>query len=135
MPNNKIFINSTLRYSKYNFLVGLGFEESRTNDTSYSYNNFSYAYVSNIEDWSGKVDIDWMPNPEHLVKFGVGNIYHTFTPGVNTLQFQTQQTGNIPSNIDTSYGGQIHYAHEISSYVEDEWTANNRLKGKCRTTF
>jgi len=129
MPNNKVFINSTLRYSKYNFLVGLGVEESRTTDSSTNYNNFSYAYVSNIEDWSGKVDIDWMPNPEHLVKFGVGNIYHTFTPGVNTLQFQSQQTGTNPLNVDTTYGGQIHYAHEMSSYIEDEWTLNSRLKG------
>ena len=66
-----------------------------------------------------------MPNPDHLVKFGVGDIYHTFTPGVN--QFQFLQTGQ--SGVDTTFGSQLHYAHEISAYAEDDWKINSKLKG------
>ena len=43
--------------------------------------------LSNIEDWSAKVDVDWMPNPDHLVKFGIGDIYHTFTLELTSFNF------------------------------------------------
>ena len=71
-----------------------------------------------------KVDVDWMPNPDHLVKFGIGDIYH-ITPGVN--QFQFSQTGN--SALDTTFGANKHYAHEVLAYIEDDWTVNDKLKG------
>ena len=85
MFSNKVFINTTVRYSKYDFLIAFGNSSSEStlnpnNTTTINNQNFSYAYLSNIEDWSAKVDVDWMPNPDHLVKFGIGDIYHTFTP-------------------------------------------------------
>ena len=130
MFSNKVFINTTVRYSKYDFLIAFGNSSSEStlnpnNTTTINNQNFSYAYLSNIEDWSAKVDVDWMPNPDHLVKFGIGDIYHTFTPGVN--QFQFSQTGN--SALDTTFGAQKHYAHEVAGYLEDDWTVNDKLKG------
>ncbi len=127
MPTNKVFINTTLRYSKYDFLIAFGNNSTETTNSITTNQNFSYAYVSNIEDWSGKVDVDWMPNPDHLVKFGVGDIYHTFTPGVNQFQFSNSQ--DSISALDTTFGANKHYAHEISGFIEDEWTVNSRLKG------
>ena len=131
MPSNKFFINTTLRYSKYDFLIAFGNSSTQTtinqNNTSSTVNqNFNYAYISNIEDWSGKIDVDWMPNPDHLVKFGIGDIYHTFTPGVNQFQLTDSTT-----SLDTSFGAVIHYAHEASAYIEDDWTVNNSLKGNA----
>ena len=127
MPNNKIFINTTLRYSKYDFLIAFGNTNSETTNNITTSQDFSFAYLSNIEDWSGKIDFDWMPNPDHLVKFGVGDIYHTFTPGVNQFQFTNSQ--DTISALDTTFGAQKHFAHEISGFIEDEWTINSRIKG------
>ena len=127
MPNNKIFINTTLRYSKYDFLIAFGNNNSETTNNITTSQDFSFAYLSNIEDWSGKIDFDWMPNPDHLVKFGVGDIYHTFTPGVNQFQFTNSQ--DTISALDTTFGAQKHFAHEISGFIEDEWSINSRLKG------
>jgi len=131
MPSNKVFINTTLRYSKYDFLIAFGNSSTQTtinqNNTSSTVSqNFNYAYISNIEDWSGKIDVDWMPNPDHLVKFGIGDIYHTFTPGVNQFQLTDSTT-----SLDTSFGAVKHYAHEASAYIEDDWTVNNSLKGNA----
>jgi len=130
MLNNKVFINTTLRYSKYDFLISLGNETQSVNNANNSsitnIRNYSYAYLSNIEDWSAKVDVDWMPNPDHLVKFGVGDIYHTFIPGVTTIDF-----GSADTSIGLNYGGQNHYAHEVSFYGEDDWKVNKNLKGNA----
>ena len=129
MPSNKVFINTTLRYSKYDFLIAFGSSNTQTttnpnNTTSTVNQNFNYSYISNIEDWSGKIDVDWMPNPDHLIKLGIGDIYHTFTPGVNQFQLSDSTTA-----LDTTFGAVKHYAHEVSAYIEDDWTVNNSLKG------
>ena len=131
MLNNKVFINTTLRYSKYDFLIAFENNSSETslnsnNTSSINNNSLSYTYLSNIEDWSAKVDVDWMPSPDHLVKFGVGDIYHTFIPGVTTIGFEIDD-----SNTSLNYGGQNHYAHEVSFYGEDDWKVNKNLKGNA----
>ena len=135
MLNNKVFINTTLRYSKYDFLIAFENNSSETslnsnNTSSINNNSLSYTYLSNIEDWSAKVDVDWMPIPDHLVKFGVGDIYHTFIPGVTTIGFEIDD-----SNTSLNYGGQNHYAHEVSFYGEDDWKVNNKLKGNAGIHF
>lgn len=131
MPNNKVFINTTLRYSKYDFLLGFSNSSSTSSNNTNLYDRFSYDYISKIEDWSGKIDIDWMPNPDHLVKFGLGNIYHTFTPGVNQIQLNNSST----PVFDSTFGAQLHFAHELSVYAEDEWTLNSKLKGNAGVNF
>lgn len=124
MISNKLFMNTTLRYSKYDFLVGSSFNETTTQNNIQSSEDFSFAYRSGIEDWSGKIDFDWMPSPNHFIKFGLGDIYHTFTPGVN--QFRIQSSGT--SALDTTFGSQLHFAHELFAYAEDEFSIGSRVK-------
>ena len=125
MVSNKVFMNTTLRYSRYNFLVGADNNSISIENGNRFEESFSFAYTSGIEDWSGKLDFDWMPNPNHLVKFGIGDIYHTFTPGVN--QFSLTSTGT--SALDTSFGSQLHFAHELFTYLEDEFKLGSKFKG------
>ncbi|MBL4703485.1 MAG: TonB-dependent receptor plug domain-containing protein, partial [Flavobacteriales bacterium] len=131
MVSNKIFMNTTLRYSKYRFLVGADETNSETTGGTTNTNSFSYAYKSGIEDWSGKVDFDWVPNPNHFVRFGAGDIYHTFTPGVN----QYQVTESNASAIDTTFGADKEFAHELFAYIEDEIKIGERLKGNAGLHF
>jgi len=125
MVSNKVFMNTTLRYSRYNFLIGADNTITTTENGNPFEQTLSFAYNSGIEDWSGKLDFDWMPNPNHLVKFGIGDIYHTFTPGVN--QFSMTATGS--SALDTSFGSQLHFAHELFTYIEDEFKLGSKFKG------
>ncbi len=125
MISNKMFMNTTVRYSKYDFLVGSSANETATQNNIETTQNISFAYTSGIEDWSGKIDFDYMPNPNHFIRFGLGDIYHTFTPGVN--QFTLETSGS--NSLDTTFGSQLHYAHELSAYVEDEFKIGSRIKG------
>ena len=81
------------------------------------------TYLSGIEDWSGNVDFDYVPTPNHYIKFGVGNTYHTFRPGVNQVK-----SNEAASNIDTAFGSQNQYAHEASAYIEDDFKIGELLK-------
>ena len=121
--NKKLFANVTATYSRYLFNIG---NQSTTDisstDTSYT-DIFGYDYSSGIHDWGGKIDFDYLPNPNHYVRFGVGETYHTFTPGVNAFNLSSGGT-----TIDTTFGADSIYAHEMYAYIEDDIKIGGRLK-------
>ncbi|MGB1041454.1 MAG: TonB-dependent receptor plug domain-containing protein, partial [Flavobacteriales bacterium] len=121
--NDKLFSNTTLRYSRYRFDVGFSEKTTETSSAGKKESEFSFNYFSGIEDWSGNVDFDFVPNPNHYIKFGLGNTYHTFRPGVN--QFKSNEGS---SAIDTTFGSRNQFAHEASVYIEDDFKIGELLK-------
>ncbi len=122
--NSKLFSNTTLTYSKYKFDVGETFTETQTQNSNELKSINSFDYNSGIYDVAGKIDFDYYPNPLNSIKFGLGDIYHTFNPGINVYKVSTD---NI-SNIDTSFGNDNIYAHELFVYAEDDIRLGARLK-------
>lgn len=120
----KLFANVTGTYSQYNFDIGLDFLSRVTANDSTSEERLVANYFSGIRDWTAKVDFDYYPNADHSIKFGGGNTYHTFTPGVN--QFQFSSTGS--TGLDTTFGSQTQYAQEHWVYAEDDWAISSRFK-------
>lgn len=122
--NKKLFANLTATYSRYQFNLGFDVANIVSPQNSATYNErFGLSYISGIYDWGGKVDFDFMPAPNHYIRFGAGNIYHTFTPGVISSNHQAGQT-----NIDTTFGANKIFAHEVSAYIEDDIKLGARLK-------
>lgn len=117
----KLFSNTTLTYSKYNFNTSM---EMKVTERDTLRENFAFSYDSGIQDWAGKIDFDYLPNPNHSVKFGYNHIYHTFSPGVTV--FQAGSDGN--NVIDTTFGNKEIFAHEIELYAEDDWKIGTRFK-------
>lgn len=121
--NKKLFTNITATYSRYKFSLAYELENDITaSDSSYK-EIIGFDYLSGIYDLGLKADFDYLPKPNHYIRFGIGNTYHTFTPGVNSFILNS---GDM--NIDTTYGSNSIYAHEISAYIEDDFKINNRLK-------
>jgi len=122
--NKKLFANLTATYSRYNFSVGQSTkEESDPADANFD-QDLKFEYNSGIYDWSGRLDFDYIPSPDHYVKFGIGDIYHTFVPGVTVYnaQFGTND------GIDTTFGNNPIYAHEYFAFVEDDFKIGPRFK-------
>lgn len=123
--SKKVFSNTTFTYSRYRFRIGEETaDETIEPDTTYG-ETFKYEYTSGIEDFAGKIDFDILPNPNHYIKAGLGNIYHTFSPGINAFQ---SDIGNPANNIDTSFGSNKIFAHEPFVYAEDDIKIGARLK-------
>jgi hypothetical protein len=114
--NNQLFLNTTFTFSNYEFVTG--FEVESPDE------NFLYEYNSGIRDFGVKMDFDYMPNPDHYVKYGAGAVSHKFTPGVN--KFQLSSIGETP--IDTTFGSSIVNSGEFYAYLEDDWKINELLK-------
>lgn len=123
--NKKLFSNTTLTYSKYNFNTGFAFEEIDTDPQGQDERSAAALnYVSGIEDWGGKIDFDYIPNPNHYIKFGAAATHHTFTPGVS--QFNIEQTGQV--DFDTTVGAQLTESMEYGLYIEDDMKIGEKLQ-------
>ncbi len=66
---NKLFLNSSLIYSKYDYKIKMGFGDMKMNITS------------GIEDYNWKEDFTYFANTKNTIKFGGNVIHHTFSPG------------------------------------------------------
>jgi len=119
----KLFANTTVNYSKYMFQIYEKDENEEIKNGITTNNSSSFVYFSGINDWTGKIDLTFLPNPNHNIKFGIGDIYHTFKPGVTTQSYSSSGF-----EMSGSVGSKFQYAHELSAYVEDEHKITNKLK-------
>lgn len=121
----KLFSNTTVTYSKYNFLTGLSsirkdlIEKTKTEDFM--------KYTSGIEDWTGKIDFDYYPSPRHDVKFGASYTNHHFTPGATNIHFESEDIDDS-ENFDFEFGNRNIYADDFAAYFEDDITISQNLK-------
>ncbi len=121
--NPKLFVNTTATYSKYNFGVLSAFAEEY-NDPEEN-ESISLEYDSGIRDYALKLDFDYLPTPDHFVRFGIQGIAHRFNPGVFDLK-QTNPDSEI--DIDTEISQEIINATELAAYVEDDFLIFDKLK-------
>jgi len=126
----KLFGNTTMTYSRYNFVTAISEEDEYTSwsnpdDETIYHDKFEISYLSGIEDYALKTDFDLLPSPNHKIKFGAGGIYHIFKPGVSALRISD---GENKQNIDTAYGSKNIYAREYAVYAEDDIKIGKRIK-------
>ncbi len=123
--NQKMFMNTSLIFSRYNFNVNDGVETTYsdpvtgTNSTS----SMKINYDSGIKDYMAKVDFDYIPNNKHYLRFGANHTYHTFTTGVLAMK------ANIANfNLDTTLGAKPFISNESHLYIEDDYKVTDKLK-------
>ena len=137
---DKLFSNTTLIYSKYQFNTGFGVESTLGTNLGNENYDIDFGYKSGIEDIGGRIDFDYTPNPNHDIKFGVSFTNHNFTPGQNDLSINVSyppaDTSNINISIDTTlfFSPQVK-ANETFFYFEDNIKFTNRLKANIGLHF
>ena len=128
--NNRLFSNTTISYNNYLFDINSYTNNQYSTNTGTTITNrYSADYRSGINDWSYQIDFDYNPTPVHHVKFGTGYIYHRFRPEVMTSKISDKTDNTV--DRDTTYNNIANsriYAHEVSTYVEDNIKVNSRLR-------
>ncbi len=104
--NSKLFANTSVIYSNYNY----GFD---INDED---NEFNLS--SGIKDYNIKEDLTYFLNSKNTIKFGGNFIYHHFVPGEINTGPESEITA---SDIDPQF------AHEAALYVQNEQKITSRL--------
>ena len=106
--SKKLFMNVTGTFSDYMFQFGS------------SQDQFRFSLVSGVRDIGSKIDFSYFPNPNHLVKFGVNHIYHTFTP--------TSVSAESDSVVFDTGEAQRLFSHETAFYIMDDFEVNEKFK-------
>ncbi len=104
--NNKLFLNTSLIYSDYNFVV-----------QSFTVNN-DFKVTSKIRDFNLKEDFQYFITDKNTLSFGINATHHTISPG------DVSTSANSAINAKTI---QSRYGFETSAYVSDEWHVSNKL--------
>lgn len=117
--NKKLFGNLTFNYSKYAFAIT---NRRETLDPG-NYSLFDLKYTSSIRDCAVKMDLDYLPHPNHFIKAGVSYASHYFKPGLARTK-NTDTSANLVFRAENrSYDGS-----EIDLYAEDDIRLTSRLK-------
>lgn len=127
--NPKLFANTTLTYSRFRFETLAGAESREIeNKVVTSEDKFDLRYFSGIDDVAAKVDFDYMPSPEHYIRFGTSAIYHTFRPGDFKSSFSNFESGSDTSSYSAAYVQPNIHSTELALYAEDDWKINSQWR-------
>jgi outer membrane receptor for ferrienterochelin and colicin len=122
--SKKLFSNTLLTFSRYNFdLTGQSLETFNAPDAPAQTDFYKQRYYSQIRDFAAKIDFDYIPTPNHYIRFGINAIHHRFTPGAASYVAQSQTTA-----IDSTFGADQIDAMEYSGYFEDDFKIGSKLK-------
>lgn len=133
---DKLFSNTTLTYSNYNFGNEVGIiDNSLINEELINSNEIGFGYVNGINDYTAKIDFDYIPAPKHFVKFGVNATRHKFIPGEFNLKFKTIEDKSTTIDIDSIFGQKNVVAYETSAYIEDDYEITSKLKANVGLHF
>ena len=103
--SNKIFANTSLIYSNFNYGIDL---QLGANDVN---------IFSQIRDWNLKEELQWNIGGQHKFRIGANSIYHTIQPG------------NVTSSVTSSFNDivfQKRYSWENAFYFSDAWKMSNK---------
>jgi hypothetical protein len=102
--NSKLFSNTSIIYSNYNYQVKTDQDES------------SLSLFSQIKDWNFKQDLQWYLNDKNTLSFGLNAIYHTIKPG------EVRASGNSGM---ISQDLQNRYSLENAIYASNTWKVSD----------
>ncbi len=105
--NDNTFLNVSLISNDYKFGLHGGQEA------------FRFGVDSGVRDYSAKADIDYYPNPSHLIKTGLRYTYHKLSPNVVNA---TNGEVEFRTTFEPKYG------HESELYFLDDWTVRSGFK-------
>lgn len=104
--NQKLFSNTSLIYSNFNYNIGIKFGSAEFNINS------------RIRDWNLKQDFQYFANKKSEFKFGLNSIYHSIVPGVVSIQ-----SDNDDFNLELSNK----YGWENAAYASHKYKFNSSI--------
>lgn len=104
--NNRMFSNTSLIYSNYDYKIENFLEEN------------SFKVNSSIRDFNLKQDFQLALNNSHNLRFGVDLIHHRIRPG--KVEPGEKSSVNLIAIEDRK-------GTELATYISDEWEVNEKL--------
>ncbi len=111
---SRLFSNASLIFTNYK--LGIGASEK------YGTDFFNLTYNSTIRDLGFKYNFDFMPTPNHYIRYGVNSTWHYFVPQAIVIKSSSPSgnSNNASKPINT---------FESGIFIEDDWKMTQHLRG------
>jgi outer membrane receptor for ferrienterochelin and colicin len=127
LHNNKLFSNTTITYSRFNFNVAdLNYTKETSNDTLIKFDISFLEFENYVEDLGVKVDLSYIPSSRHYFRFGLGMIGRSFSSG-NTDEYIDVEDLELPPDdpnlteyVESNETENEYSSFDLNAYVEDE---------------
>ena len=121
--NNQLFSNTTLTFSEYGFTIFADSEDKNVLKVPQKPDSLNRSYYnlnnrSGVRDIALKIDFDYLPNPNHTIRFGTSATLHRYSPEATQIVDQSTEM-----KTDTTINFELAptlYAQEMDAYIEDE---------------
>ncbi len=119
----KLFSNATLTFSQYNYDLGGKYTSDVKQTDPNKRLEYEYGSRSQIKDYGAKIDFNYVPSPNHYIRFGGGYTRHEFIPTV------TFEKANFEGDtVDIRSGNKALNADEFFAYIEDDIRIGKKLR-------
>lgn len=105
--NDRHFSNLSIIYNEYDFTFTGDQEE------------FQFEAFSGVKDYTAKMDFEFYPNPNHVIRYGISGIYHDMTPNIVSAS-------NGETEFETDFKPK--YGLESGIYIQDDWKVSDRIR-------
>ena len=132
--SQKLFANTTVNYNHYKMFVSSYDKMEWHYQDSGAVNFNSQRYNSEIKDYGATVDFDYLPAPEHTVKFGANYICHDFVPETTSSRYKNTDEEER-ADTSTFHKGMSVMANEVSVYADDDWQIMPNLNANIGLSY
>lgn len=105
--SEKIFSNTSLIYSKYNYQVNVANGSNQ------------FQLSSDIQDINLKQEFSFFPNPQNSIRFGANVIHHTLTPRIRQSTAENSSVNTTTEPNKTAY--------ESAIYATNKWNLTEKF--------
>lgn len=118
--NSQLFANASATWNTYRMDLSTKLDETEE-DLSQKYRSqYKYGYNSGIRDLEARIDFDYTPRSEHLIKFGGEYVNHVYRPKVELSRFLETESGEKITDESSNHSSPNLYGSEVSAYIEDD---------------
>ena len=130
--NNRLFLNTTITYSSYGFeysSLNQFFEDESPNPEELY---FLDSRTAN-QDLGAKLDFDFIPDPNHTLRFGFGLADKSFSPDItyfdaDDIEFDDDEEDEVEvQDFDSLIVSSETQAKEAFIYLEDRFRLSNQI--------
>lgn len=111
--SSRLFSNISIIYTNYQ----MGISSFQNNGVYF----YKLNYDSKIRDLGLKYNFDYIPFPDHYLKFGFYGIWHHFTPEALVISSSNTYSNKKDDNVGIS-------TYESGLFLEDDWKISNKIK-------
>ncbi|MEM7106424.1 MAG: TonB-dependent receptor [Bacteroidota bacterium] len=124
--NDKLVLNTTLIYSRYRLNYDdynrvLESPEDQLPVLHIALTN----YQSEIRDWTGRLEFQLIPGPNHFIRFGGQLTSHKFQPGAN---YAYDYKATLGTTLDTTFNNIEINTTEFNLFFEDDIRLGQKAK-------